>query len=69
MADKSSNSGVYWVFGIAAIGIVGYFFYQNFYNQNIKDNPAISAYNGFLDTYNTVTGAFNQNNNNTNNGY
>jgi uncharacterized membrane protein YebE (DUF533 family) len=56
---KGSNNGLYWVFGLTALGIAGYFVYQNFYNQNIKDNPAISAYNGFIDTYNTVTGAFN----------
>ena len=63
MASSSSHSGLYWVLSLTAVGIAGYFVYQNFYNQNIKDNPAISAYNGLTSTYNWVTSGFTQNNN------
>jgi len=51
MTSSSSNSGLYWVLGLTAVGIAGYFVYQKWYNDNIKDNPAIKTYNWFTDIF------------------
>jgi uncharacterized protein YneF (UPF0154 family) len=52
MENKSSNNGVYWVIGLTVVGIGGYLIYQNWYNQNIKDNPAVKTYNWFNKIFN-----------------
>jgi len=44
-AKSNNNSGLYWAIGISVVAVGGYFVYQNFYNQNIKDNKLVKAYN------------------------